>query len=104
MTILDFLYTVLTAAIIILTVFISIALYHLIVILKRIHTLCDLIEDKTERFLNAFHDLAGKLCGLKATVDMFGGMLKSIVSQVAEKKARHTMRKNSRRDSGNDSK
>lgn len=86
MTIADFLYTVLSTAIIILTVFLSIALYHLIVILKRIHTLCDLIEDRTERFLQTFHDLAGKLCGLKATVDMVGGVMKSVVTQLVEKK------------------
>ncbi|MBI2483643.1 hypothetical protein HYV71_00460 [Candidatus Uhrbacteria bacterium] len=101
MTIIDFLYSVLATAIIIVAVFVSIALYHLIVILKRIHSLCDLVEDKTERFLQTFHDLAGKLCGLKATVDVFAGVLKTIVQQIAEKNSlsKRKPKKSSRNDS-----
>lgn len=100
MTILDFLYTVLVAAIVIVTVFASIALYHLIVILKRIHSVCDFVEEKTEHFLRTFHDMAGKLCGLKTTIDVFGGLLKSIVAQIAEKKI--SSKKKSKRNTPSD--
>ncbi len=80
MTSADFFYTVVSAAVIILTVFGTIALYHLIIILKRIHEVCDIFELKTERFFQTFHDLATRLMGLKATFDVFGNALKAILS------------------------
>lgn len=100
MTSADFFYTIGSVAVIILTVFGTIALYHLIIILKRIHEVCDIFELKTERFFQTFHDLATRLMGLKATFDVFGSALKSILSSTHGRKKTSGSKKKNKDEEG----
>ena len=75
----DFLYSILATCAIILTVFLSLALYHLIIILKRIRETCDVIEERTERFFHLFDDIRSKITGFKNTLDMIGATVKAVL-------------------------
>jgi predicted nucleic acid-binding OB-fold protein len=91
MTSSDFLYTILATCSIILTVFLSLALYHLIVILKRIRETCDIIEERTERFFHLFDDIREKIASYKSTLDMIGATIKAVLlasSRVASKRSK----------------
>ncbi|MBI4272233.1 hypothetical protein HY621_00055 [Candidatus Uhrbacteria bacterium] len=75
----DFLYSILATCAIVLTVFLSLALYHLIIILKRIRETCDVIEEHTERFFHLFDDIRSKISGFKNTLDMIGATVKAVL-------------------------
>ncbi len=80
MTSSDFLYSILAACAVILTVFISFALYHLIIILKRVRGACDIIEDHADRFFHLFDDIREKICGFKNTIDMIATTVKAALA------------------------
>ncbi len=75
----DFLYSILATCAIVLTIFLSLALYHLIIILKRIRETCDIIEERTERFFHLFDDIRTKISGFKNTLDMIGATVKAVL-------------------------
>lgn len=98
MTSADFLYTIAATCIIVFTVFASLALYHFIIILKRVRGLCEAIEERTDRFFHVCDDVRAKITGFKTTLDMIATTVRAFVYASQKVTTKHSKKKNYHKD------
>ncbi|MBI4268387.1 hypothetical protein HY627_00960 [Candidatus Uhrbacteria bacterium] len=88
MTSSDFFITLATVSLVLFTILGTVALFYLILILRRVSAMMDVIEDFFRHFGTGFRELATRIQAIRDTAEIVVGGIKSVSGIVSERKSR----------------
>lgn len=88
MTSIELFYSLATVSLVLFTILGGLALFYCVIILRRVSSMMDVIEDFFRHFGSGMRDLAGRVQAFKDTADMIVQGVRSVSSIVSERKER----------------
>lgn len=86
MTSSDFFISLATVSLVLFTILGTVALLYLILILRRVSSMMDVIEDFFRHFGSGFRELATRIQAIRDTAEMVVGGIRSVSGIVSERK------------------